>query len=159
MNFRKAEPSDFDAINALYRLCSEEPMCTWNEFYPTLEEIEKDHASDCLFVLTLDQTIIGTISVVPENELDGLDVWGDTLYPARELARVAVHPMHRGNGYAFRMLEMILGILRDDGVRCVRLLASCDNPPAVKTYEKAGFLSMGTVEAWGSRYYAMEKRL
>ena len=103
--------------------------------------------------------LAGTAAIASENELDDFDVWRERSTPVRELARIAVAPDYRGNGYALFMVERLLDILRRDGTSCVRLLAAVGNSPAIRTYEKAGFLHRGTVEAWGERYLAMEKRM
>ncbi|HPE95111.1 MAG TPA: GNAT family N-acetyltransferase [Bacillota bacterium] len=157
MEIRRARPGEEDAVYALYRRAACDEYSTWNDFYPGMEEIGGDMRADGLFVLTEGNMIIGTASIVPENELDVLDCW-QCHEGSREIARVAVDSAYRGRGYALKMVNVLTEILKEQRYRAVHLSVAVSNVPALRTYKKAAFENMGEAELYCSRrYYLMEK--
>ncbi len=151
--------SEKNEILSLYKSVIGEGFCVWNEFYPEMQEIEHDMETENLFVLVEDCCIIGAVSVVPENELDGFDFWSNHDGRHRELARVVVARSYRGKGLAYGMVQRMLPILKERGCTSVRLSVAKCNIPAYKTYKKAGFDVAGEAEMYGGSYYLMEKML
>ena len=94
MIFRKAEQQDLGAVYQLYRSLVGSPMCTWGENYPGWIQINEDFQHGGLYVMEDAGIIVGAISLVPENELDGLPFWN--CRQAKEIARVAVAPGQGG---------------------------------------------------------------
>ncbi len=100
------------------------------------------------------ERIVGAISVVPENELDGFN-WS-VKSDARELARVVVAPELRGRRLGGFMVESLLPILAESGVTAIHLSAAKANLPACKTYERLGFTRVGEASLYGRMYYLYE---
>ncbi len=154
--FRKANTYDATAVYALYKSVLGEEFCVWNDAYPDMLEIEADLAADDLFVLTEGEKIIGAISIVPENELDGFDCFtGD----GSEIARVVIAKEYRGKGLSCKMVGEIEKILCKRGCKAIHLSVAKSNIPACKTYIKAGFKTVGEAEMYGGDYYIMEKQI
>ena len=104
-----------------------------------------------------DNKVIGAISIVPENELDGFDCW---LYKdSKEIARVVVDKAYQGQGLSFEMVQKIESIIKNKGHKAIHLSVVKINIPAYKTYIKAGFNVVGEAKMYGNDYYLMEKAI
>lgn len=158
LTFRKAEKEEQAAVLGVYRLVTGLPFCVWNEAYPGEFEVSHDTETGNLYLLEDGKRIIGTVSVVPENELDDLDAWR-IRENAAEIARVAVIPDEQGKGFAHVLVREILSVLRERGIRAVHLMAAEGNLPARKTYLSAGFVPVGECDMYGNHYILMEKAL
>ncbi len=159
MLFRHAHENESEVILALYEDAKKDPLCVWNEYYPTMEEIRHDLAAESLYVLEDDDgELIGALSVVPENELDDMPQW-KTNENAAEIARITVKSTHRGHHFAAFMVKEIIEALREDIYFAIHLSVAKTNLPAVKTYQKLGFITVGEADMWDNSYYLMEKTL
>lgn len=148
-----------DRVLALYQSVTGGAFCTWNEYYPGMQQIREDVESNNLFVLTSGGNIIGAISIVPENELDGLDCWKIKDGKIAEIARVAVAPEYQGKGLALKMVVETEKVLKSRGYRAVHLLAAKVNIPACRTYQKAGYQLLGECDMFGHLFCVYEKEL
>lgn len=158
MTFRKAEKADLPQVGALYTAAIGTEGCTWNRDYPGEMELQGDFAAGCLYVLTEGAEIIGAASVIPENELDGLDCWEVTDGGQREIARVVIAAGYRGRGLAEHMLRQLFALLEAGGCSAVRLAVACGNGAAMRTYEKLDFAFLREHEMYGNRYWLCEKK-
>lgn len=156
--FEPATINDIDAVVALYRAAVGTPGCTWNDEYPSRETAEEDLASGGLYVLRKAESVIGAVSIVNENELDGLECF-KIRTGAREFARLTVSPGFRGRGYAAHMLGKITEIAARAGATAWHILAATCNPSAIALYRAFGFSFLGECDMYGNRYYIGEKAL
>lgn len=158
-SFSEACVGEADQVLALYQSVTGGDFCIWNEYYPGMQQIREDYESANLFVLRNSADIIGAISIVPENELDDLELWKIKDGKIAEIARVAVAPEHQGKGLALKMAAEIEKVLEDRGYHAVHLLAALSNIPACHTYRKAGYQLLGECDMFGHRFCAFEKKL
>lgn len=158
MTFRKALAEDLDRVLVVYGSVKNREFCTWNEYYPGEEEAIGDIRAGTLYVLEENSKIIGTLSVVPENELDGLPCW-EYNDRAAEIARIAVVPEHQGHGIAMQMVAEIEKELLNTGVKAIHLLVAKINKPAYTTYLRSGFSVRGETFMYGNSYFACEKEI
>ena len=156
--FRKATEEDELSVLHLYKSAVGTEFCVWNEFYPTKEEFDADLASGGLFVLTEGGTVIGAVSIVPNNELDGLKCWSRTENTV-EIARVVIDNEHRGHRLAAEMVQSVLDEILSRGFASVHLSVSDRNIPAYKTYRKLGFETVGEADMYEGHYFLCEKVL
>ncbi len=156
ITFRQAAAFDLDAVCGLYRMASQNAFSVWNEEYPTRIEAQHDLETNNLFVLEDDTLIIGAVSIVPEPEMDGFDVWQDKSGNHQEIARICLHRDYQGKGLARRLVSGILEVLKDRSASSVRLSAASCNIPACRTYGKIGFLLRGEADIFGGHYYLLE---
>jgi ribosomal protein S18 acetylase RimI-like enzyme len=152
-----AQQSDAEHILSLYQRAKSGAFCVWNDSYPSITEIEHDLETKNLYVMTDGSKIIGAISVVPENELDGFDCW--SCKDGKEIARVVIDKDHQGHGLSYEMVQSIASILRGNGHTAIHLSVVKSNIPAYKTYIKAGFVTVGEADMYGDSYYLMEKAI
>ncbi len=155
--FRTAKETDRGDVYSLYKTAIGSEGCVWNELYPSMNEINEDLAANSLFVLESEGNIIGAISVVPENELDGMDCW--QFENAAEIARVVVHSAYRGKNLAAFMVSETEKRLLADGCRAIHLSVAKKNTAAYKTYINKGFKTVGEAKLYCGDYYLMEKEL
>lgn len=156
MNFRKARDGEQSAVAGLYRSVIGQAGCSWNEYYPGEIELCEDFTTENIYVLTLNEAVIGAVSVVHTNELDHLDCWHRKDGTQKELARVVIAAEHQGHGYAYEMMTRMLSVLRADGCGAVHLLVNSKNVSAQRLYRKFGFLPRGECDMYGHHYYACE---
>lgn len=157
--FIAAGAGEADQVLALYCSVTGGTYCTWNETYPGMQQIREDLESNNLFVLKSGEKIIGAISIVPENELDELELWEMKDGRIAEIARVAVAPEYQGKGLAQKIVSEIETVLKNRGYRAVHLLAAKVNIPACRTYQKAGYRLQGECDMFGHHFCAFEKTL
>jgi ribosomal protein S18 acetylase RimI-like enzyme len=156
-DFRIAHHGDEERILSLYQDAKTTEFCVWNDSYPTIAEIEHDLETGSLYVMTDGGNIIGAISVVPENELDGFDCW--SYKDGKEIARVVIDKAYQGHGLSFEMVQSVVSILQKSGCKAIHLSVVKTNIPAYKTYIKAGFSVVGEAQMYGNDYYLMEKSI
>ena len=157
LNFRIAQQSDAEHVLSLYQSAKSGKFCVWNDSYPTIAEIQHDLETENLYVMTQGSQVIGAISVVPENELDGFDCW--SCKDGKEIARVVIDKAYQGYGLSFEMVQSVASILRRNGWKAIHLSVAKSNIPAYKTYIKAGFTVIGEAQMYGNDYYLMEKAI
>ena len=158
MEFRKAKETEIEAIAALYESVKGQKGCTWDEFYPSIDTAREDFSCGGLYVLTEENSVIGAVSVVGENELDDENCWREKTN-AREVARIAVAPSRQGQGLAAEMLKILFRELEMSGCRAVHLLVAKENPPALRTYQKLGFDFLGDHFVYDNDFFMCEKIL
>lgn len=156
-NFRKAQQGDKEHIFSLYKKAQSGEFCVWNDFYPSMTEIEHDLETKNLYVMTDNRKIIGAISIVPENELDSFECWSNK--DSKEIARVVIDTSYQGQGLSLKMVQSIESILCSNGCKAIHLSVVKSNIPAYKTYMKAGFAVVGETHMYGNDYYLMEKAI
>ena len=156
-NFRLGQQDDAEQVLSLYQSAKNSAFCVWNDSYPSIAEIEHDLETKNLYVMTDGGKVIGAISVVPENELDGFDYW--PCKEGKEIARVVIDKAYQGHGLSFEMIQRIESILRRNGCKAIHLSVVKTNIPAYKTYIKAGFAVVGEAQMYGNDYYLMEKAI
>ncbi len=151
---RKARIDEAEVILRLYHSAMTAPGCTWDESYPNRETIAEDIAAECLYVLQAEGEILGCVSVVPENELDGLDCW-QVRENYCEIARVAVDSRSQGRGLSREMLRLLFQQLPQ--IRSVHILVAEQNQIAQVIYRSLGFQFYGKYQMFGHSYIAAEK--
>lgn len=157
LKFREARKEDAEQVLSLYEGAKNGEFCVWNDSYPTTIEIEHDLETNNLYVMTEGGKIIGAISVVPENEMDGFDCW--SYKDGKEIARVVIDKPYQGHGLSFEMVRSVESILRERGHKAIHLSVAKSNVPAYKTYVKAGFTVVGEAKMYESDYHLMEKAI
>lgn len=157
LNFRIARQGEKEQVLSLYQSAKGSKFCVWNDSYPCMTEIEHDLETGNLYVMTDGSKIIGAISIVPENELDGFDCW--SCKDGKEIARVVIDKAYQGRGLSFEMVQRIESVLREKGHLSIRLSVVKSNIPAYKTYIKAGFAVVGEAQMYCNDYYLMEKSI
>lgn len=77
---------------------------------------------------------------------------------------LAVHPEYMGCGIGTALLDYALELGREQGIQAVRLDVFEENTPAIRLYEKCGFVCRGVVdlgleEIYGLKWYKVYEKL
>ena len=143
---KKAGPQDLDAVEELYGAMSDymadkpfNPNFRRGGF-PSREDAEKYLAADGLYIAWENGDAAGSIALTAspsaEGEQDGED---GVLY----VHMVAVHPEHLRKGVASAMLDFMTEEAMKRGGKALRIYVWENNTPAVRTYERNGFVRVG----------------
>ncbi|GAA3592857.1 GNAT family N-acetyltransferase [Flavivirga amylovorans] len=147
---RKGSLSDIDNIIAITKACAaymiKKNIYQWNEHYPTKEAFAKDIKRDELYVLEIENTIIGciTISTFMDEEyvpISWLTENTNNIY----IHRLAVHPTHQGKGYAQQLMVFAETYAKKNDFISVRLDTFSQNKRNHKFYEHRGYKRLGNI--------------
>ena len=92
---------------------------------------------------------------------NGFIVWR-TVLDESEIITVGVHPDARGTGIAIAMIGIMENEIKKNGANKIFLEVSHTNTPAIKLYEKCGFVSVGRRKKYyhdGTDAILMEKKI
>ena len=154
----KASPQDLDAVAELYgAVCDylvDKPFNpNWRrDIFPAREDAEQYLAADGLYTARDGGEIVGSIALTPE---------ADHILCIQE---VAVRPDHLRQGIGAAMLDFAAKEAAAQGAKALRLYVWEGNVPAIRTYEKNGFVRIGKEDIGLSEFgldwfYLYEKRI
>ena len=144
---KKSEiPEILDLTRACARAMIAQNIFQWNEHYPSAEAFEADIDRDELFVLKVENKIIGSLvcSTLMDEEyvpIDWLTPNGDNLY----IHRLSVHPEHQKRGHARTLMSYAEAFAKAHHMSSVRLDTFSQNHRNQKFYEARGYYKLGTI--------------
>ena len=150
MKVRLATIRDLNEIEELYGLVSDQMVGSafdigWRRsFYPSKELIQLDIQQQTLYVLQKNDDIIGVMVLNHECETCYDHIYWQINADDEEvtiLHRLCIHPNYRGCGKYF--LKQALKIAQKQSQKVMRLDVLSSNLPAIRLYEKCGFLLQG----------------
>lgn len=147
---RLANKSDIPEILEMTGACAQHMISNgiyqWNEHYPSEKAFEKDLDRGELYVLEMDEKIIG--SIVISTLMDEEYVPVEWLTPNENnvyIHRLGVHPEVQGKGYAQQMMQFAEEYARNQNFVSVRLDTFSQNKHNQRFYEKRGFQRLGDI--------------
>ena len=111
-------------VAALEKICFSDP---WSE---------KSVASE------LNNKLAYWLVALEENVVAGY-IGSQTVMEETDMMNVAVHPDYRRKGIAEALVNGLVEALKEQGSRCLTLEVRASNEPAIRLYEKLGFLQIG----------------
>ncbi|MCB4798197.1 GNAT family N-acetyltransferase [Neotamlana laminarinivorans] len=147
---RKAKVTDIDRLLEITKSCAASMIAQnifqWNEFYPNKKPFLNDFNRDELYVLDIDNKVMGciTISTLMDEEyipIKWLTKNENNIY----IHRLAVHPEVQGKGYAQKLMSFAENYAKTNHFTSVRLDTFSQNPRNVKFYETRGYKRLGDV--------------
>ncbi|MCM1113521.1 MAG: GNAT family N-acetyltransferase [Muribaculum sp.] len=155
-----ARREDFETLMALYRAAVGEEGCTWDEGYPSEEDIRGDLDRDSLYCARDENgEIIAAFAVDQDEEVDNLSCWSPALVPSGEISRLVVRQDCRNQGIARQMLAFGMEELKRRGFRGIHFLVGTQNERALRSYAKFAFERAGEARLYGQDWYCYEKAL
>lgn len=118
----------------------------WNEEYPSKEAFETDIRRKELFVLELQDILIGCIAITPHMDEEYIPV--EWLTPNENniyIHRLAVDPEYQGKGYAQKLMTFAENYARENRYISVRLDTFSQNTRNQTFYEQRGYQKLGDV--------------
>ncbi len=157
--FRKASDTDKAEILALYHSLIGTEGCTWNIYYPTMEDIEEDLKREALYCLTDEKGgIAAAVFAGSDPDMDELE-WDPRVTRTVDMSRLGVKHELQGQGVGARIMNEVLSHAKESGCDGARLLVSRSNPAALALYGKLGFENLGEARMYNIDFYRFEKRL
>lgn len=118
----------------------------WNEHYPSQEAFERDIARKELYVLEVDNKILGTIVISTYMDEEYLPIkWLTTNQRNIYIHRLAVHPEEQKKGYAQKLMDFAEDYARKEGFASVRLDTFSQNSRNNTFYQARGYQKLGDI--------------
>jgi ribosomal protein S18 acetylase RimI-like enzyme len=136
---RKATIKDIDKIYEIYMDRVNNPFMTFEvmakeDFLPIFEEMLKD---DDLYVYEINNMVASTYRIQYK---------GYRMSHIAYFGGFAMHPEYRGKGLGKKIMQEIMGRLKNEGIKRLELFVVCDNERAINFYKKLGFLIEGRMK-------------
>ena len=151
--FRKTEYADIPAVMKMIRQAQsymkEQGIDQWQNGYPNEGAIAMDIANDYSYVMEENGKIIGTMAVIFDGEptYDKIyeGAWKTTDEPYAAIHRVAVDAECKGKGIAGAMIDEVVKMCRERGVRSLKNDTHRDNKSMQRMQAKNGFEYCGII--------------
>ena len=147
---RKATTTDIDVILDITKACANHMISKgifqWNESYPNRSAFENDVIREELFVIEIDQLIVGCIVI--SNLMDEEYIPIEWLTPSLNNAyihRLAIHPNHQGKGLAIKLMDFAENFAAENGYYSIRLDTFSQNLKNQNFYEQRGYKRLGNI--------------
>lgn len=147
---RKATLIDIDDIVEITKACARfmitKNIFQWNEHYPNRTAFETDIKRHELYVLDLENTIIGciVISTLMDDEYIPIQ-WLTSNKNNIYIHRLAIHPEHQGKGYAQDLMNFAEAYAQENNFTSVRLDTFSQNSRNQKFYELRGYQKLSSI--------------
>ncbi len=153
MEFRRTKKEDIAGIMRIVRQAQEymkqQGIDQWQNGYPNEASFEADIEKEYSYVMEEDGKIIGTMAVIFDGESDYNHIyegaWKTTEEPYAAVHRVAVDAECKGKGIAGAMIEEVVKICRERGVRSIKNDTHRDNKSMQRMQAKNGFEYCGII--------------
>lgn len=170
--FEKGNARDLDRIYSLYERCKNDLLSknilqwgSWYDSYPNLKYLQQAIVRKELFVLALDNDILGA-AVLNEKQADKWETisWDKAKSKALVIHAFVIDPKNQHKGFGKKLLVYCEQYARDNKYESIRLDSFKKNDMANRFYQKFGYANIGTVifnqKPEGNReYYCYEKLL
>lgn len=155
MYIRIANKTDYpeliDLMNRLAPAMLKSGNLQWKEKHPTKKAIKKDIEAHNLFILILDEKIIGVVVIDALLPDEYEQIPWKTSPNTYTFHRMMVDPKHQGKGIAKTMLHFIENRGINMGMKSLRADTHKDNTIMLSLFEKFNFSYVGNV------YFGKEK--
>ena len=147
---RKATLNDIDNIIDITKACARfmiaKNIFQWNEFYPNKGVFKNDITRDELYVLVIDNIVIGciVISTFMDDEyipIQWLTPNENNIY----IHRLAIHPDRQGKGYAQDLMSFAESFAQQNNFASIRLDTFSQNKRNQNFYELRGYKRLGNI--------------
>lgn len=141
---RKGTRSDIDRILTITKACAknmdDNGIHQWNEYYPNRPAFETDIERDELFVLEIEDIVIGCVAISSLGDKEYEDVkWLTESKNNLYVHRLAVHPDHQHKGYAIQLMNFAEHFAIENNYASIRLDTFSQNKKNQLFYELRGY--------------------
>jgi len=146
----KPKKQDIQELLQVTKTCAQAMIANgiyqWNENYPSYEAFEKDIELGQLWVLKLDDVIIGAVVVseIMDEEYKVID-WLTPNTKNGYIHRLAIHPDFQGKGFAQKLMDFAETYAKENNFVSLRLDTFSVNKRNNKFYKKRGYQKLGDV--------------
>lgn len=158
MNYtiENAKIIDKEEIQNLYSSLIGQKGCTWDEEYPTKEDIERDILNKELICLRNENEIIAVATLTKKVDIKKeINTNGNLCL----LTRVGVKRNYQGQGYSKILLQYIIETAKNMKFDYIYLLVNQENIIAKKLYKTLGFKFNKNIKLYELEWELLVKRL
>jgi L-phenylalanine/L-methionine N-acetyltransferase len=135
---RLIKDSDFDYIYGLYMHSAINPFLLYEvmseaAFLPIFNDLLH---RKIVYIYSQDSKTVGMFKLVPLEYRTSHIAY---------LGGVAIDPMCGGQGYGYKMMQAIIALGKEKGLKRIELSTATINERAIRLYEKAGFQKEGVL--------------
>jgi ribosomal protein S18 acetylase RimI-like enzyme len=162
LTLRLAERGDIKAIfgmydNAIYDLTTK-GINQWDAAYPDHRLLCRDISNRWMHILTDHANIVSAVVINRQtDELYQTAVWSEGEFVV--LHRLCVHPLYQNKGIGKKTALLAEEMLKEQGIRFIRLDAYIQNPASIRLYESLGYRRVGTVFFRKGEFILFEKQI
>ena len=134
-----------DILNAVIYQMQQNGFTQWDETYPTRETFQEDIIQCHLFGAYQKQKLVGFVAInsIQNDEYNKVDfMFGDAYLVVH---RLQIDPIYLRKQIASKLMLHAEKLARENGLCSIRLDTREDNIPALKLYEKLGYIRRGHV--------------
>ncbi|MFK8060979.1 MAG: GNAT family N-acetyltransferase [Polaribacter sp.] len=134
----------------------------WTDNYPTLSILKKDLEKKHLFILKINNEIIGAINISEEQEKEYKNIdWKFSNKKVLVIHRLVIDPKKQRNGFANKAMAFAEEYAVSNQYTSIRLDVYSKNNYTVNFYKKRNFIIRGSVNFPERKhpFYCMEKDL
>ncbi len=147
---KPALKKEIDAVLKVTAACNlfmrSKGIIQWTANYPSRKAFENDVLRGELFLLTLDNSIIGCIVVSSEIDEEYKPVkWLTPTSRHKYIHRLAIHPNHQKKGYAKKLMNFAEDLAKKEGCVSVRLDTFSQNKGNQQFYESRGYEKLESI--------------
>lgn len=141
---RNAKKEEIPQLLAITNACTQhmisQNIYQWNNDYPSKIAFENDLTREELYVLILEEKIIGCIALTPKIDEEYIPVKWLTLNKNNlYVHRLAIHPQYQGKGFAQKLMDFAENFAIKNNYRSIRLDTFSKNIRNQKFYELRGY--------------------
>lgn len=147
---RKGTHGDIDNILKVTKACAAymitKNIFQWNEFYPNKNPFINDANRGELYVLEIENEIIGCVTVSTFMDEEYIPIsWLTPNEKNIYIHRLAVHPDQQGKGFAQQLMQFAEDYAQKNNYQSVRLDTFSQNKRNQKFYELRGYKKLGDI--------------
>ena len=154
-----AVEEDRTAVWTLWRACAASVDCLWDDRYPDGAVLRSDLDRHALFVLRSGDETIGSVTLLPGEEIRRLGFPFAETRRSAMLTRLCVHPRWQRKGIGARLLALAEEQALNGGALAVQLLCDVRNAPGLALFGRGGYREVCRAEAYGDPFSVQEKAL
>ncbi|WP_298237317.1 GNAT family N-acetyltransferase [uncultured Algibacter sp.] len=147
---RKGTQEDIKKIMEVTKACAAnmvaQSIFQWNEFYPNKASFVNDAKRGELYVLEVEDKIVGSVTVSTFMDEEYIPIsW---LTPNKNniyIHRLAIHPKYQGQGYAQQLMQLAENYALKSKCQSVRLDTFSKNKRNQRFYELRGYKKLGDI--------------
>lgn len=156
---RIAGCSDKESIYTLYEAAKakgrRDGSSDWDEYYPNEAILDDDLQRSIVFVMEENGAIVASLSLIEYRfEEEQTIPWTED--NACFLTRLCVQPEKQGMGIGEIMMRHAGEYARSNGYKATHHLAAVANNAANRLYKRMGYISIGEVTRYETRFIAYE---
>ena len=118
----------------------------WETGYPAYSHFETDVNNQVLYIYKEEDTILGTITILPENEKAYKTINSWIKEKSIVIHRMLVHPNSRHKGIAKRLLDKAISIGISGGYQSIKIDTHMENYKMRNFLKKNGFIELEYLE-------------